>query len=146
MSEEKKKKATFRKIEDGMILESEDGRALAFGFPNEVEKRIEGEGKAGISLKGIGGEGKGEKYSRIKYNWHILPTEEKEFTEKEVNAFSESIPSASGTFPVTYSTYVHSKAYKACEKCGASNPIEAKYCLNCGYKFESKPTGFFYYR
>ena len=38
MSKEKKKKATFRKIEDGMVFESEDGKALAVGLPEEVEK------------------------------------------------------------------------------------------------------------
>jgi hypothetical protein len=39
MTEEKdKKKATFRKVEEGMILESQDGRTYAFGLPETVEK------------------------------------------------------------------------------------------------------------
>jgi len=137
LSEEKKKKATFRKIEEGMILETEDGEALAFGLPEEVEKKTEAGGKAGVGLKGIGGEAKGEKYSKVKYKWHILPRKAKELTDEQVTTVSGSILADSGTIPTSYSSYTHSKEYKLCEKCGYSNPEEAKYCLMCGNFLES---------
>ena len=131
MSEEKKK-ATFRKIEDGMVFESEDGKTLAIGLPEEVEKLKSGEGKAGISMKLIGGEAKGESYSRVKYNWHILPTKEEKLTKTQIENISGSIAIASGTVPVGYSTYIPYMEYRFCEKCNTNNPKEAKYCLNCG--------------
>jgi hypothetical protein len=63
-----------------MVLESEDGEALAFGLPSEVEKMTAGEGKGGLTLRGIGGEVKGEKYSKVRYDWYIAPTNPKGLT------------------------------------------------------------------
>lgn len=135
MSEKKKKKTTFRKKEDGLVLESDDGKTLAVGLPIEVERVKSGEGKAGIFKTGIGGEAKGESYLHVKYKWHLLPTEKEELTEKQIENISADIATTSGTVPVGYTTYELSREYKVCDKCGTSNPVKARYCLNCGSLF-----------
>ena len=131
---EKKKKIVFRKIEEGMVLESEDGEALAFGLPSEVELMTSGEGKGGVTWKGIGGEVKGEKYSKVKYDWTVIQKTEKKITKEQINDFKESITTGSGTVAITMATAQYTEQIKFCEKCNTTNPQEAKYCLNCGSK------------
>ena len=137
MSGETKKKTTFRKVEEGMILETEDGEAFAFGLPEEVEKKTEAGGKAGLGLKGIGGEAKGEKYSRVKYKWHIVPGKVTKLTNEQITRMSSSIIKTSGTVPTSYTSYALVNQYKLCEKCGHSNPLEANYCSECGNSLRS---------
>ena len=64
-SDKKKKETTFRKVEDGMIYQTENGETIAFGLPREIETKTVGEGKGGLGVKGLSGEVAGERYKRV---------------------------------------------------------------------------------
>jgi len=128
---EKKKKSSFRKIEDGMVFESEDGKVLAVGFPIEVEKKTAGEGGVKVGLGGVDGKGGAERYSKIKYDWHYLsgsplPPEKK----KE---YDEQIATASGTIVADSANLTTMNVdVKICKKCGYVNLNPKDFCSSCG--------------
>jgi len=51
-----KKKGTFHKIENGMILTDDEGEIIAVGLPKKVRTMIGGKVGAKIALREIGGE------------------------------------------------------------------------------------------
>ena len=133
--EKQEKKATFRKVEDGMILLGDDGKTYAFGLPEVVEKMTAGEGKAGVSILGIGGKVTGQQYSKVKYNWHIVSGSPLPYTEME--KLRDKITTTSGTIVASLSNASSVDSMPKCEKCGAPLFIVGKgfSCQRCG-----KPT------
>lgn len=133
-NKQKKKKPTFRRIEDGMVFETEDGEIIAVGFPTEVEKKTAGEGKVKLGLGGVGGEGGGEKYSKVKYNWHYLTGSP--LHPEQMRELDEQITSVSGT--VVAGSYNSSpsglleESTIECNKCKYLNPKSNEFCSNCG--------------
>lgn len=127
-----KKKATFRKVEEGMILESEDGKTYAFGLPEIVEKMTGAEGKAGVSIKGIGGEIKGQQYTRVKYNWYIISGSP--LPDQQMKELKEKITATSGTIVASLSNASSVDYMPKCRKCGTPLFIVGKgfKCQKCG--------------
>lgn len=127
-SDNKKKKTTFRKIEDGMIYQTENGEALAVGVPREVETLTAGEGKGGVSIKGVKGEVKGERYRRVLYDWHFSAP----LIAEEVSEWADAVTDASGTCVDSVQTSIPFQTLNFCPNCNHSNSISAKYCNECG--------------
>jgi len=138
LSEEKnkkKKKATFRKVEEGMILEREDGKTYAVGLPETVEKMTGAEGGAGVSIMGIGGKVRGQQYSKVKYKWVIVSGSP--LPHEEMKKADEDITATSGTIVASLSNASVFDTLPKCEKCGTPLLIvgEGFKCPKCG-----KPT------
>ena len=128
-SDEKKKKTTFRKIEDGMIYQTEDGETIAYGLPSEIETRTVGEGKGGLGIKGVVGEVAGERYKRVAMDWHFVG---RPLTPEEVTDYSDAVTDISGTISCNVHTSVPYQSFNFCPKCGHSTSTSAKYCNQCG--------------
>ena len=129
-SDKKKKKTTFIKIEDGMIYQTENGEVLAVGVPKEVETLTAGEGKGGLSIKGVTGEVKGERYRRVAYDWHFsVPLE-----AEEVGEWADAVSDASGACVDSVQTSVPYQSFNFCPNCSHSISTSAKYCEKCGQK------------
>jgi len=115
-----------------MILENEDGKTYAFGLPETVEKMTGADGKAGVSIKGIGGEVKGQQYSKVKYNWHIVSGSPLPYTEME--KLKDKITTTSGTVVASLSNASLIDSMPKCKKCGT--PLfmvgEGFSCQKCG--------------
>jgi len=128
---EKKKKPSFRKIEDGMVFESEDGEVVAVGFPTEVEKKTMGEGGVKVGAGGVGGEAGAERYSRIKYDWRYLsgsplsPEKKKEYDEQIATASGTIVADSANLTPLNVDV-------KVCENCGYKNLNPKGFCSSCG--------------
>jgi hypothetical protein len=119
----KKKEPTFRKIENGMIFTSEG--SILVGLPTEVETK----GSAGGAvLFPIAGKAKGEKYSKIKYDWRVISGSPLPLQEMEV--LKEPIAATSGTIVASLSNATIAPI--ACGKCGNLNLGNSKFCSNCG--------------
>jgi hypothetical protein len=119
----KKKEPTFRKIENGMVFTSEN--MILVGLPIEVETK--GSAGGGISL--IGGGAKGEKSTKVKYEWRVisgspLPSSEMEELKESVAVTSNTIVASLGNATIAATVY--------CKKCRTPNPIYGKFCSNCG--------------
>jgi hypothetical protein len=130
--EKENQKSTFRKVEDGMILESEDGKTYAYGFPVVVEKMTGAEGKGGVSIKGIGGEVKGQHYSKVEYKWQIVSGSP--LPQEEMSKLKDNIATTSGTVVVSMSNASLIDAMPKCRKCGTPLLIigEGFKCQKCG--------------
>jgi len=123
---------TFRKVEEGMILQSEDGKAYAFGLPETVEKMTGVGGKAGISIKGLGGEVKGEQYTKVKYNWQIVSGSPLPYAEMET--VKGTIETSSGTAVASLTNASLVDSMPRCKKCGTPLFLvgEGFNCQKCG--------------
>jgi hypothetical protein len=132
LGEKEIKKATFRKVEEGMILESEDGKTYAFGFPQIIEKMTAGEGKGEVSIIGIGGKVKGQQYTKVEYNWHIISGSP--LPQEQMNKIKEKITTTSGTVVASLSNASMIDFMSKCRKCGT--PLfmigEEYKCQKCG--------------
>jgi len=136
-SEKSEKQTTFKKVENGMIFQTEDGETIAVGLPSEVEELTAGEGKAGVSLKGLGGEVKGERYRRTKYDWYFLS--QRPIPPNEMEDLSKTIMNASGTIPssLAVSVPVQVPFRKVCPECRTLNPSNARFCFRCDSVFDA---------
>jgi hypothetical protein len=120
---QRKKEPVFRKIENGMIFISEDG--ILVGLPIEVETRASAEGVISV-LKG--GKAGGEKYSKVKYTWHVISGNP--LSLEKMNELKKSIADTSGTIVTSLDNAA--AVIVACKKCGFLNLGSSKFCSNCG--------------
>jgi hypothetical protein len=131
---ERKKEPPFKKVENGMIYQTEDGKVVAVGLPTQIEELKAGEGKAIITMLGEKGEAKGAHYVKTNYDWKFVS--DKYLTPGEVQTYGKEVADLSGTVPVTLSSsmIVNPPLNKTCPKCQTLNPPTNTYCGNCGTK------------
>ena len=111
-----------------MIYQTENGEALAVGVPKEIETLTAGEGKGGLSIKGVTGEVMGERYRRVVYDWHFsMPLK-----EEELGDWADAVAEASGACVDSVQTSIPFQTFNFCPKCRHSNPNSARYCNRCG--------------
>lgn len=115
-----------------MILQSEDGKAYALGLPMKVEKITGVAGKAGVSLRGVGGEVKGEQYTKVEYAWHIVTGSPLPY--EELKKIKDTIETSSGTVAVSLSNASMVESMPKCRKCGTPLLLvgEGFKCQKCG--------------
>ena len=124
---EKKKKSTFRKVEHGMIFTDDNEKTIAVGFPTKIKEIVGGKAGAKVSLRSVGGDIEGEKYSEVDYHWEFIGQEP--IDREEIEEFVESVAVASGTFVTSYGAALH---YIPCPTCGKQNDWDASFCKVCG--------------
>ena len=107
---EKKKEPNVEKIENCITYKSED--KVFVGFPTEVETKASAGGK--FSFLGIGA--KGEKYSKVKYDWKIISG--KPLPEQEMKELGEKIATTSGTIVASLSNVSSVDKLPKCRNCG----------------------------
>jgi hypothetical protein len=122
----RKKEPTFRKQENGMVFTSEN--MIAIGLPTEIETRTEAGG--GVSL--VGGKVKGEKYTKVKYDWRVISGSP--LPPKEMKELKEPIEASSGTIVASLSNAT--VAPIKCKKCGYLNTGFSSFCSHCGEPLE----------
>jgi hypothetical protein len=119
---EKKKEPIFRKQENGMILTAEN--MIAVGLPTEVETMDMGKGAIMLPF---GGKAEGKKYTKVKYDWHVISGSP--LPSKEMEELKDPIATSSGTSVVNLANVV--AASSKCNKCGHLN-LYGNFCSNCG--------------
>ena len=124
--EKKKKEPTFKKIKNGMIFSSEE--KIIVGLPTEVETKTSAGGKLSI----LGGNAKGEKYSKIKYDWQVIS--ENPLPKEEMKELEYSISASSGTIVASLGNASSTYALRKCRKCGTPLLLVGKgfKCQKCG--------------
>lgn len=124
--EKKKKEKNVEKVEN--CITYRDGEKVIVGFPTEVETRA----AAGGRLSFLGGDAKGEKYTKVKYDWKVISGSP--LPKQEMEEYRDKITTSSGTLVSSITNVSSFDGMAKCRKCGT--PIflvgEGLNCQKCG--------------
>ena len=126
-SEDKnKKEKNVEKVENCITYKS--GDKVIVGFPTEVETKA----SAGGRLSFLGGDAKGMKYTKVKYDWKVISGSP--LPKQEMEELRETITTRSGTLIASMTNVSSVDGMAKCRKCGTSLYFvgEGFNCQKCG--------------